>query len=267
MVKKLLLAFSLLSLAFVSAGCQKLRARDNLNKGVQAFKASKFSEAVDYFKQATDLDPEFVTARLYLAMAYMSQWIPGAESAENSKFAASALDQFQKVLAQDPKDKIATASIASIYFNQKDFDKAEEWNRKMIALDANSKEAYYTLGVIAWTRWVKVDLEERTKMGMKRDDPGPLKDKKVKAALKPKWMPVLDQGIQDMKKALEIDPNYDEAMAYMNLLIRYRADLVDTPEEYKKESEIADNWVNKSMETQKANAAKKAEAAAKGPSK
>ena len=96
-------------------------------------------------------------------MAYMSQWIPGAESAENSKFAQSAMDQFNKVLDNKESDhnsqNIATASIASIYFNQKNFDKAEEWNRKMIALDPKSKTAYYTLGVIAWTKWVSVDLD------------------------------------------------------------------------------------------------------------
>jgi hypothetical protein len=96
---------------------------------------------------------------------------------------------------------------------------------------------------------------------MKREDPGPLKDKKVKEQLKAKWMPILDEGVQDMNKALQIDNTYDDAMAYMNLLIRYRADLLDTPEEWKKQSEIADDWVNKSMEAKRINAEKKEKAA------
>ena len=53
-------------------------------------------------------------------------------------------------------------------------------------------------------------------------------------------------------------------MAYMNLLIRYRADLLDTPAEYKKSVEEADNWVQKTLDTQKKNAEKKAAAAAAG---
>jgi hypothetical protein len=77
-------------------------------------------------------------------------------------------------------------------------------------------------------------------------------------------MPILDEGVQDMTKALQIDKNYDDAMAYMNLLIRYRADLLDTPEEYKKQSEIADDWVNKSMEAKRLNAEKKEKAAQNG---
>ncbi len=64
------------------------------------------------------------------------------------------MDQFKKVLDKDPKNEIATASIASIYFNEKNFDKAAEWNQKLIAIKPDSKEAYYTLGVIAWTKWV-----------------------------------------------------------------------------------------------------------------
>jgi len=262
--KHTLLAGALAALSLFSMGCEKLKARDNLNRGVQAFKATQYSQAVNYFKNATDLEPTWDIPRLYLAMSYMSMWIPGAESSENNKFAQSAMDQFNKVLELNPKNEVATKSIASIYYSQKKFDQAIEWNRKILALDPNSKEAYYTLGVIAWTKWVPVDLTERQKMGMKREDPGPLKDKKVRADLKAKWMPILDQGIADTHKALQIDPNYDDAMAYMNLLIRYRADLLDTPEEYKKQAEIADNWVNKSMEARKENAAKKEKAATNG---
>jgi hypothetical protein len=40
-------------------------------------------------------------------------------------------------------------------------------------------------------------------------------------------------------------------MAYMNLLIRERADLADSPDEYKKQIDVADNWVQKALETKK----------------
>jgi len=263
--KQFLLAGALGSAVLLSSGCSYLKARDNLNQGVQSFKATQYQRAVDHFKVATELDPNWSTPRLYLAMSYMSMWIPGAESAENNKFAQAALEQFNKVLERDPKDQLALKSIASIYFNQKKFDEAAQWNRKVIAVDPNSKEAYYTLGVIAWTKWYQVDIPERHKMGMKSEEPGPLKDKKRREELKVKWLPELDQGKADMEKALQIDPNYDDAMSFLNLLIRYRADLLDTPQDYKKQSEIADSWVTKSMETKKANAEKKEKAAQNGP--
>ncbi len=74
-------------------------------------------------------------------------------------------------------------------------------------------------------------------------------------------MPVLDEGVKDEQMALNIDPEYDDAMAYMNLLIRYRADLLDSPEEYKKATDEANNWVTKSLETKKIKSERKSNAA------
>jgi Tfp pilus assembly protein PilF len=244
------------------AVAQSLASRDNLNLGVQAFKGARYSEAVDYFKKAVELDPEFPTARLYLATAYMSQYIPGADSPENKQFAQSALEQFSKVLDANPRNLLATQSIANIYFQQKDWDQAEEWNRKVIEIDPNNREAYYTLGVLAWTRFLVVDRQARKDLAMKPEEPGPLKDEIVRSQLKAEWMPRPDAGIQSEQEALKADPDYENAMAYMNLLIRYRADLLDSPDEYKRAVEVADEWVHKTLETQKKNAEKRAAAAA-----
>ena len=57
---------------------------------------------------------------------------------------------------------------------------------------------------------------------MKPEDPGPIKDKKVKEDLKTVLEAMIDEGMADLQKALDIDKEYDDAMAYMNLLIRER---------------------------------------------
>jgi tetratricopeptide (TPR) repeat protein len=262
-------------LAFVSTGCEKLKARDHLNKGVAAFKSAKYPDAVEHFKQAVDLDPTFPTARLYLASAYMSQYIPGAESAENLQNAKAANDQFLKVLEQDPKNTVAIESLASLHYNEaqgaqgmeaklKKLDESEVWYKKLAETDPNKREAWYSLGVITWAKWYPALAEARAKLGMKPEDPGPLKDKKLKEELKAKWSPIVEDGIKDLQKALDIDKEYDEAMAYMNLLIRERADLADTPEEYKKDIDTADNWVQKALETKKIKAERAANKGAGG---
>src|SRR5271165_2454975 len=75
-------------LALLSAvGCEKLRARDQLNKGVQAYKNARYEEAIEHFKNAVQLDPSLINAKLYLATAYAQQYIPGADSPENNKYA------------------------------------------------------------------------------------------------------------------------------------------------------------------------------------
>src|SRR5579864_5541445 len=104
MQRKIVLLLAVAAMAVSATSCKKLQARDQLNKGVQAFKNAQYPVAVEHFKTAVDLDPNFPTARLYLATAYMQQYIPGAESPENKQFATAAHDQFMKVLEQDPKN-------------------------------------------------------------------------------------------------------------------------------------------------------------------
>lgn len=244
------LACAVATLLF-SAGCQKLRARDHLNKGVQAYKNARYPEAIEHFKQAIALDPTFPTARLYLATAYMVQYIPGAESPENLQFAENAHQEFLRVLEQDPKNEVAIASIASLYFNQKNFDQATEWYKKLIEVSPSNKEAFYTLGVIAWTKAFQDNAEARAKLGMRPEDPGPLKDKKVRDQLRQRNLEMIETGMKHLEKALELDPQYDDAMAYMNLLYRQRADLQETEQAYKQDWDTADSWVQKTLETKK----------------
>jgi tetratricopeptide (TPR) repeat protein len=268
-------AAAVVLLASVNLGCDKLRARDHLNKGVQAYKGARYAEAVEHFKVSVDLDPTYSNARLYLATAYMSQYIPGAESQENIEMHRLAKEHFLKVLEQSPGDKIAVASLASLHYSQaqgmqkledklKKLDEAKEWYMKLAEVDPQNKEAFYSLGVIVWAKWYPALMTARAKLGMKAEDPGPLKDKKVKEELKQQWSGMIDEGLKHLEKALEIDKEYDDAMAYMNLLIRERADLAENPEDYKKEVAIADNWVQKTLETKKIKAARAAEAAGTG---
>ena len=84
--QKLLVVFAAALVMLSSTGCAKLQARDHLNKGVQAYKNSKFEQAIDHFQQAVALDPTLLNARLYLATAYAQQYIPGADTPENNHY-------------------------------------------------------------------------------------------------------------------------------------------------------------------------------------
>lgn len=255
-------AAALVALVLVASGCQKLKARDHLNKGVQSFKSAKYAEAVEHFEKAIELDPEFTTARGYLATAYMSQYIPGAESPENQQNAEAAENNFLKVLEQEEDNTHAISSLASLHYSQAQgtlsadekrakLEEARKWYERLAQTDPNSKEAFYSLGVISWANWYPRLMEARAKLGMQPEEPGPLKDKKVREELREQWMPTIESGVNNLQKALEIDPEYVDAMAYMNLLIRERADLAATKEEYKKDIETAENWVQKALDTRK----------------
>jgi tetratricopeptide (TPR) repeat protein len=266
------LSAALLGAAIVLAGtgCSYLKSRDHLNQGIASYRNAKYGDAVEHFEQAIKLDPNWLTPQLYLATAYMVQWIPGAESPENIEYARKAKEQFLKVLDKEPNDKTALAYLATLAFNQaqslpleeklKMFDEAAKWHRRRLEVDPTEKEAYYTLGVIAYQKWIPALMTARSNLRMRPEDPGPLKDKKVKEELLAQYGPIVDEGMKDLNKALEIDPEYDDAMAYLNLLTRERADLLDSEDEYKKQVEIADGWLQKALDTKKIKAARLAKA-------
>ena len=237
------------------AGCQKqitfLKARDHLNKGVRAFTASNFVLAAQHFQQSIEFDPELLAARQYLATAYRQQYVPGAESEDNAKVASKAIESFQEVLQRDPNNEMAMLSIASLYFDMKEMDKAKEWNQKVIQGYPNNKTPYYTVGVINWTRTYQPRLEVRANLGMRPEDPGPIKDAKARQELAAKNMPLVDEGLEMLQKSVELDPDYADAMAYINLMYREKADLADSPDEYEKLNSLADEWVQKTLDTKK----------------
>jgi tetratricopeptide (TPR) repeat protein len=250
------LAIIAVGLAMLSTvACNKLQARDHLNKGVQAYKGAKYEEAIDHFQKAVSLDPGLINARLYLATAYAQQYIPGADTEDNNRMAQQAIDQYKAVLERDPKNVNSVKGIAYLYLQMKKFEDAKQYYRKASELDPNDPEAYYSIGVIDWTQSYQPRMEERSKLGLKPEEP--LKDKKVCNALRQKVQDVIQDGISMLEKALQLRPDYDDAMAYMNLLYRERADLqCDNPAARAADLKTADEWVDKTMAVKKAKADK-----------
>ena len=264
------LSAALLAAAMILAGtgCNFLKSRDHINQGIASYRNAKYSDAVEHFEKAIQLDPANPTPRMYLATAYMVQWIPGAESPENLEYARKAKEEFLKVLDKEPNEKTALAYLATLAFNQalslpleeklKLFDEAAKWQHRRLEVDPKEKEAYYTLGVIDYQKWLPALRSARADLRMAPEDPGPLKDKKVKEKLQADYGAIVDDGMQNLNKALEIDPEYDDAMVYLELLMRERADLLDSQDEYKKQVEIADGWLQKALDTKKIKAARAA---------
>ena len=253
------LALMAVGLALSSGvGCSKLQARDQLNKGVQSYKNAKYEEAIDHFQKAVSLDPALLNARLYLATAYAQQYIPGADTEDNNRMAQQAIDEYKAVLGHNParEQKInSTKGIAYLYLQMKKFEDSKNYYRKAVDLDPNDPESYYSVAVIDWTQAYQPRMEERSKLGLKPEEP--LKDKKVCAMLRDKNSDVIKDGIGMIDRALQLRPDYDDAMAYMNLLYRERADVqCDDPAARAADLKTADQWVDKTMAVKKIKAEK-----------
>src|ERR1700736_4708213 len=89
-------ALAALSVVLLGAsGCNKLKGRDLVTKGVTAFKNGQSHAAIEDFKQAKEADPDLLKVRLYLATPYASLYIPGAPSAENLARGQQAVAEFK----------------------------------------------------------------------------------------------------------------------------------------------------------------------------
>src|SRR5713226_2907725 len=250
---------ALLLLALGLLGCNKLKARDLLNKGVAAFKNGQYDAAIEDFKQAKDLDPGLVNARLYLATAYASQYIPGAPSDQNMRLGTQAVNEFKEVLEKEPSNLSAIDGIGSIIFQMagqpydpKKFEESKAYHQRHIDLRPNDPESYYWIGVIDWTLSFRANGELRAeynknniKKQVRETDPLPAS---VRADYTAKYGRLVDEGIADLQKAIQLRPDYDDAMAYLNLLYRRKADMVESADERASLLKQADDLVDKVKE-------------------
>ena len=110
-------------------------------------------------------------------------------------------------------------------------EESKTYHEKHISLKADDPEPYYWVGVIDWSlayrgnKDMREEYNSTAKKTIKESDPMP-----------PQWplssavstAQTVDEGINDLKKAIETSPDYDDAMAYLNLLYRQKADMETT---------------------------------------
>ena len=265
-------AAALLALVVLAAGfsgCNKLKARDLLNKGVGAFKNGQYDAAVEDFKQAKDLDPSLLNARLYLATAYASQYIPGAPSEQNRNIGKQAIAEFKEILQTNPDNLSAIDGIGSILFQMagtpydpKLFEESKSYHQKHIQQKPEDPEPYYWIGVIDWTLAFRSNAEMRKdynekniRKQVKDTDPLPAG---IRGEYLAKYGSLIDEGVADLQKAISIRPDYDDAMAYLNLLYRRKADTVESADERASLQKQADELVDKVKEVKQKRASQPA---------
>ena len=252
----------LLALLLTSAtGCDHLRANDQINKGVSDFKNARYESATNHFQQAINLDPDNPNPRIYLATTYSSQVVPNLDTPENKKLAQNALDNFRLVLQKDPNNVVALKQIASIDRNTGKSEEAKADELKVIQLSPNDSEAYYTLGVIDWTQAYKNAVQTLQGEGLQDKGDGNLKLSKAGCAkLTALNGPLVASGMGYLQKAVDINPTYEEAMTYLSLMSRRKADLeCGNTDAVKKDLADADMWAQKNMGARKENERRKEE--------
>jgi tetratricopeptide (TPR) repeat protein len=238
-------------------------AQEELGKGVELYKAEKFKDALPHFQSALKDAPDLLLARMYLGAAYMQLFVPGAEGLDNLRYASQAIDEFKKIVsdANAPKDaKVhAVKSLASLCFNTRDFEQSRNFYQQAIELDPSDPESYYAIGVMDWNDAGKSEEEIKGGAGLKMDDPYSADDKGQKAceAVRAANQARIEEGLRSLQKALQLYPEYDEAMAHLSLLYLRKAD-TECGEPAARDADLraADEWRDKALATRKANSEK-----------
>lgn len=240
------------------AGCAKLKARDDLNKGVEAYKNAQFETAIEYFKDAAANDPKLTNAKLYLAQAYAQQYIPGAPSEENKRNGEQAIAVWKDVLQADPNNLTAIGGIGSMLynmastpFNRDMMEQAKSYQQKALSINPSDSTAYYWVGVLDY--WIayrtnaglRSDYNQKAKKQIRPLDPlpAPIRDKFIQQEGQ-----TVDEGISDLQKAIQIKPDYANAMAYLNLLLRQKADMETDSDARQADEKQADDLLEKVKE-------------------
>jgi len=250
------LILAVLAAAIIAGGgCDKLRARDQLNKGVEAFSSGQYDQAIEHFKSAQQYDPTLTNSQLYLAAAYQAQYIPGAPSPDNLRNAQEAVRINQDILANDPKSLAAIDNLGSLTYNMatRPFDeqgmlKAKAFQQQHISISPNDPQPYYWIGVINWqlayngNEDIRDEYNHSGKKPIRETDPLP---KDLGTQFSQKFGQTVDEGITSLNKAIELKPDYDDAMGYLSLLYRQKGDMETTPAAREEDNKTADGLMDK----------------------
>ncbi len=263
-------SFCLLVVVLVPlSGCQKMRARVELKKGNELYKEEVYREAMAQFQKGLELDPGATFAWRSVGLSAMAVYRPGAKSADNDKYAQIAIDAFKKYLDDYPRDDKVQEYLMTMLINSERYDDALTMMKSELAKSPNKPglgqgivstlakagrldEAYdwalkqvgtpdpalfYSIGVACWDKAYydpMLDVAARGK--------------------------VVDTGLAATKRALDMKPDYFEAMAYYNLLFREKAKLELDPAKAQEWIAQAEAWTKKAIALREAQKAKDAAA-------
>ena len=247
-----------LAIAGMAQDEAKASARNEVDERVQAFRQAHYDDAIAHFKQAAAFDPDLVVAKMYLAATYLQVFQPGMDTPENVVLATSALEQYSEVLRSNPSDIESLKGLAYLKLQLNEFDEAKQAYAKAIALDPSDPELLYAAAVANWSMANGEITAEKAKLDAESDYSMILSD--GCSDVRAKSLPVIDSGIAMLNKAISLRKDYVDAMTYMDVLYRLRADLeCGNKKSYNADIKQSGEWSDRAAAARK----KQAEAAEK----
>jgi tetratricopeptide (TPR) repeat protein len=252
----------ILALALVSSSAlcaQDEDAEGYLRTGVEPYRNENYLKAAEFFKEAVNAAPRKAAAHLYLGTAYSMayQTSPNAAGADMARKASAS---FQRALELAPDNSVALASLGALAYAQAHRQEtgladARAWFEKAIAANPRDAVSLYFLAVIDSELAELIRKPAMTKAGFDAYyDVHPIGSKAVRADLQARVAPLYRSAIGHVRRALEIEPQFADALYCLGRLTILLADLSDTPAEYKRQTQGAQALFDKALSILKAGA-------------
>jgi tetratricopeptide (TPR) repeat protein len=168
-----------------------------------------------------ELDPQ--DASNYFALAKIREDAGDYPAAE---------EVLQRAKTARPNDPQVYLQLAGFYNRQEEFDKTIEALNQRAAIEPNNPEAFYTISTYYWD---KAYRDFRLKEPEKKE--------------------FVMKGLEQVDKALQLKPDYMEALTYKNLLLRLQANLEKDQAKQSALLKEADKLRDQALEFQKKQAA------------
>jgi TonB family protein len=191
------------------------------------FRAQRFDSAEEHLKKALALDDNLIEARMGLAVVYSFQYIPAVESLENIATWQKAVNAFRDLLAKDPKNAIALKSLAMLNFMMQKFSEARDFYLRAISVNPDDADAYYSVGVMDWSAAYEDTAKRKPQIGLDTDTPfrNNPRDQKLCMDLRAANELRVEDGLKNLTRAMEKRQDFGDAMGYMSLLYKRKADI------------------------------------------
>jgi tetratricopeptide (TPR) repeat protein len=223
-----------------ASGCETVQQRQTMDRANKLFAAKQYEQAIPEYQKIVKSDPDHWQANYYLAMSWLAQFHPQSTHPKDAEIKKQAVGQLEKLMTltppgpeemdkvrnyylslltsagdnekavgflekrirEEPNNKELIAQVAQLQAKVGNFDESLRWYEKIAAMEPNDKTHWYTIAVLCWERSNKAGItispDERTT--------------------------IIQRGIDSIDKALALDTEYTEAIAYKNLLFREKAD-------------------------------------------
>jgi TonB family protein len=187
---------------------------------------------------------------LVCVSACLAQTDPKSDAATGHRqtYVQRLTDQLQ----QEPNNVALLLKLGSLKLDEGALADSQSYFERAAALQPDNTTALFNLGVIGWRQVFGGLRGARNQLAMDPETPGPLRDRSVRAEMNAKYARTLADSMANFEKLLALDPQNGDAMGYMNLLFRSKADLEDTSAASREDIATADGWVKKTLEATKA---------------